>query len=524
MAASSEPLDLVVTVVSAKHLKNVNWRNGDLKPYVVLYLDSDHRVSTRSDDSAKPVWNERITLPLTRSVHESVLNVEILHSDAAKTLVGSVRFPLVRLIDSEGAMVPESISSLELLRPSGRTQGKIRLKLAIKERPIPPPQRPQSQPRDYYSAPQGNHYYSPSPPPAPITSPYREFSPSPSPSPYPFTDHYYSGFYYPPPPPRSMYDRASNYGQPPAPVDLPLAPPRFPQPNGPSAPVEAFQMNEYKPQVGSRLSSYGVPSGPSAPVDYSPYDHRQLQKTMGGLSLEEERGAAERSESDFGARPPSYSYGREYRREYMICPYMYVLFAKLISFASFSLFMHVSEEQESLNYEPCSDYGSVPCLRHEPFYVLQFYRIFLQVGEGLLLCPAVLQNLFAATGTKRISTSTRPVPRDASVNQSAIKGPHGGKIPGCTTSCRLRLPRKTEVTAARMIKQLGCKFAKGLRLVVMRKKRKSSPSKGSSSFSSGRSQPSIMPLSNESHRSEAIEDCIEFINSSSSFNRSNSTC
>ncbi|KAJ4915268.1 Calcium-dependent lipid-binding (CaLB domain) family protein [Raphanus sativus] len=89
--ASSEPLDLVVTVVSAKHLKNVNWRNGELKPYVVLYLDSDHhRVSTHSDDSVKPVWNERITLPLARSVHESVLNVEILHSDAAKTLVGSL--------------------------------------------------------------------------------------------------------------------------------------------------------------------------------------------------------------------------------------------------------------------------------------------------------------------------------------------------------------------------------------------------------------------------------------------------
>ncbi|KAF8116296.1 hypothetical protein N665_0020s0147 [Sinapis alba] len=326
MASSSEQLDLVVTVISAKHLKNVNWRNGELKPYVVLYLDSDHRVSTRSDDSIKPVWNERITLPLTRSVHESVLTIEIFHSvtsDVAKTLVGSVRFPLVRLVDSEGAMIPESINSLELVRPAGRTQGKIRLKLAIKDRPIPPPQRPQSQPRDYYSTPQGNHYYSPSPPPpppAPITSPsphrdYREFSPSPSP--YPFTDHYYSGFYYPPPPPRSMYDRASNYGQPSAPVDafsspLPLAPPRFPPPSGPSAPVEAFPVNEYKPQappVGSRLSSYGVPSGPSAPVDYSPYDHRQLQKTMGGLSLEEER-----SESDFGARP-SYNYGREYRRE-----------------------------------------------------------------------------------------------------------------------------------------------------------------------------------------------------------------
>ncbi|CAH8385521.1 unnamed protein product [Eruca vesicaria subsp. sativa] len=130
----------------------------------------------------------------------------------------------------------------------------------------------------------------------------------------------------------------------------------------------------------------------------------------------------------------------------------------------------------------------------------------------------------SATGTKRISTNTGPGQRDASVMQTAIKGPQGGKIPGCTTSCGLRLPRKTEATAARMIKHLGCKFAKGLRLVVMRKKKKSPTSKGgSSSFSSGRSQPSIMPISNDNHRSEAIEDCIEFINSSSSFTRSNST-
>ncbi|KFK43059.1 hypothetical protein AALP_AA1G073100 [Arabis alpina] len=126
----------------------------------------------------------------------------------------------------------------------------------------------------------------------------------------------------------------------------------------------------------------------------------------------------------------------------------------------------------------------------------------------------------SATGTKRFNTNTRPVQRDATVKQSATKEPYG-KNPGCTTSCGLRLPRKTEVTAARLIKHLGCKFAKGLRLVVMRKKKRSPPSKGSSS-TSGRSQPSIIPISNDSHRSEAIEDCIEFINSSSSFTRSNS--
>ncbi|KAF8104050.1 hypothetical protein N665_0181s0071 [Sinapis alba] len=131
----------------------------------------------------------------------------------------------------------------------------------------------------------------------------------------------------------------------------------------------------------------------------------------------------------------------------------------------------------------------------------------------------------SATGTKRINT--RPVQKDASVKQTTTNGPYGGKNPGCTTSCGLRLPRKTEATAARLFKHLGCKFAKGLRLVVMRKKRKSPASKVSSSScsssSSGRSQPSIMPISNDSHRSEAIEDCIEFINSSSSFTRSNST-
>ncbi|CAH2038678.1 unnamed protein product [Thlaspi arvense] len=129
----------------------------------------------------------------------------------------------------------------------------------------------------------------------------------------------------------------------------------------------------------------------------------------------------------------------------------------------------------------------------------------------------------SAAGTKRVNTKTGPVHRDVSVKQTTIRGPYG-KSPGCTTSCGLRLPRKTEVTAAKLIKHIGCKFAKGLRLVVMRKKRKSPPSKVPSSSSSGKSRPSIIPISNDSHRSEAIEDCIEFINSSSSFTRSNSTC
>ncbi|WZZ54713.1 hypothetical protein YC2023_054820 [Brassica napus] len=125
----------------------------------------------------------------------------------------------------------------------------------------------------------------------------------------------------------------------------------------------------------------------------------------------------------------------------------------------------------------------------------------------------------SATGTKRRNANTRPV---TCGKQSSVKGSYG-KSPGCTTSCGLRLPRKTEATAARLVKLLSCKLVKGLRLVVTRKKKKkkkrSPPLKPSST---GRSQPSVISVPNDTCRSEAIEDCIQFINSSTSFIRSSS--
>ena len=64
----AKPMDLDLTIVSAKHLKNVNWRSGgDLKPYAVFWVDPDRRLATKSDDSGstRPVWNERFTLSLS---------------------------------------------------------------------------------------------------------------------------------------------------------------------------------------------------------------------------------------------------------------------------------------------------------------------------------------------------------------------------------------------------------------------------------------------------------------------------
>ncbi|KAL1195708.1 Josephin-like protein [Cardamine amara subsp. amara] len=124
----------------------------------------------------------------------------------------------------------------------------------------------------------------------------------------------------------------------------------------------------------------------------------------------------------------------------------------------------------------------------------------------------------SVTGTKQFNANTRPV---TSGKQSSVKGQYG-KTQGCTTSCGLRLPRKTEVTAARLIKHLSYTFVKGLRLVVLRKKKKKKRSPPSKASSSGISQPSVISVVNDTHRSDAIEDCIQFINSSSSFTRSTS--
>ncbi|CAN1231976.1 hypothetical protein LINGRAPRIM_LOCUS1598 [Linum grandiflorum] len=292
--SSYKPFDLEITIVSAKHLKNVNWRNGDLKPYATIFLDnSDHRLATHADDSGstRPVWNERFTLPITRPITDSVLALEILHSrpsETPKPFVGAVKIPLSQILDSDDP--PSKIRTLELLRPSGRPHGKLRVKLALKERPLPPmptPPPPPAQLHDYHNAPNYSHYYSPAAPPLPPPPrDYREFSLSSQPYNYPDQYGYYSG-YFPPQPPlpsRPLYNRATSYSL---------------QQSGPSAPVDvSLPPYDHKAQSPSASlpktsSDYGGQSGPSAPVDYSlPYGNvkggtAELSSSMGGLNLEE---------------------------------------------------------------------------------------------------------------------------------------------------------------------------------------------------------------------------------------------
>ncbi|CAM8965000.1 unnamed protein product [Rhodiola kirilowii] len=281
----SKPLELELTILSAKHLHNVNWRNGDIKPYVVFWLDSDRRLSTKPDKSGstKPVWNETFTLPIASP---AVLSLEILHSKSSETpnpLIGSVRIDLRDLKDpADGTLVRK----FELRRPSGRPQGKISVKLAISERVIPDyaPPNPNPNPIPYYYStgpPPPNRDYRQYPP-SPYTSPFPpppSRSPSPAPTPY-YGSYpesypgYFSGYYQqpqlPPPPARPYFDRPSSYG------------------------------------------------GPSAPLDYAVYDQKQRSSgelgvgsvagAMGGLTLdegvkyEEDKFSVGRGESDLASR------------------------------------------------------------------------------------------------------------------------------------------------------------------------------------------------------------------------------
>ncbi|XAR65904.1 hypothetical protein NMG60_11011901 [Bertholletia excelsa] len=172
----SNPLDLDITVVSAKHLKNVNWRHGDLKPYAVFWVHPDHRHATKSDESGstRPVWNEHFVVPLTLPLHDSVLTLEIFHSkpsESPKPLVATLRLALKDLPDPEDL---SRIRTFELRRPSGRPQGKIRIKLAVRERPPPPAP-------DYHFTPLPSYYYSTAPPPP---RDYRGYPPPTFPIPY----------------------------------------------------------------------------------------------------------------------------------------------------------------------------------------------------------------------------------------------------------------------------------------------------------------------------------------------------
>ncbi|GJN34719.1 hypothetical protein PR202_gb23410 [Eleusine coracana subsp. coracana] len=133
--------EVEVTVGSARDLKNVNWRNGDLKPYAVLWIDSGAKVSTRVDvdGGESPTWDDKLLVPLPPSsrLDDAVLYVDVVHANAGEgvksPLVGSARLPLRDILDDAGVGGGKASRTLRLKRPSGRPQGKLDIRVAVKE-------------------------------------------------------------------------------------------------------------------------------------------------------------------------------------------------------------------------------------------------------------------------------------------------------------------------------------------------------------------------------------------------------
>ena len=79
-------MNIVVSISSARDLKNVNWRHGSLR---VTYIDSGPKRSTENNASngVNPVWDEKfaIALPSTSDPETAVLYIDILQPNTAGT-------------------------------------------------------------------------------------------------------------------------------------------------------------------------------------------------------------------------------------------------------------------------------------------------------------------------------------------------------------------------------------------------------------------------------------------------------
>ncbi|KAK9159014.1 hypothetical protein Scep_005588 [Stephania cephalantha] len=108
------------------------------------------------------------------------------------------------------------------------------------------------------------------------------------------------------------------------------------------------------------------------------------------------------------------------------------------------------------------------------------------------------------------------------------KSSHGGGLAGrrrrVAGLLNFRLPRTSGFSTVRFLRRLSSKVASALQLVSLRKGSSSSSSTNTppppKKCNMERSRSFVAPVV-DSHRSKAIEDCIEFINSSS-LQRSNS--
>ncbi|XVF09914.1 hypothetical protein REPUB_Repub07fG0138300 [Reevesia pubescens] len=172
------PHEIEVTLSSAKDLKNVNWRHGPIRPYVVVWVDPKNKCSTKVDEEGDtwPTWDETLRIPLPAPIDDdTTLFFDVVHAgseEVNKPLIGSAKLKLREVLDDAGFGEPHN-KTLKLKRPSGRPHGKIDVKVLIREPRYhaPDPYRappygvPPPASRDYPAAPPAYGYQYAQPPP-----------------------------------------------------------------------------------------------------------------------------------------------------------------------------------------------------------------------------------------------------------------------------------------------------------------------------------------------------------------------
>lgn len=172
---SSRGREVEVAILSAKDIKNVNWRNGPNKPYAVVWVDPKYKSSTRVDEDGDtcPTWNETFVIPLPPDNEDDYdkVYIDIVHAgreENTKPLIGSVHLSLRDVIDEVGFDVPV-MKTLKLKRPSGRPHGKLDVTVTIREpRYHPAPGIYHAPPYGYTHAPSQPVYGEPYAPPPPV--------------------------------------------------------------------------------------------------------------------------------------------------------------------------------------------------------------------------------------------------------------------------------------------------------------------------------------------------------------------
>ncbi|PQQ20627.1 protein SRC2 [Prunus yedoensis var. nudiflora] len=216
--------EVQVKLSSARDLKNVNWRNGPVKPYAVVWVDPKNKCSTRVDEEGdtSPYWDETLTIPLPGPVDgDTTLYIDVVHAGShpdTKPLIGSARLKLREVLDDVG-FDERASRTLQLKRPSGRPQGKVDVKVTIREPRYRAPEPYYASP--YGVPPAGSRDY-PAPPPA-YGAPYGTpalpptyGAPYATPAPPPQRDYYAapsSGYPYNAPPAPYGQPGQASYGQ-----------------------------------------------------------------------------------------------------------------------------------------------------------------------------------------------------------------------------------------------------------------------------------------------------------------------